>query len=259
MTSSSAADIINPKLDLAPYREEFESCGRVRISDIFRTDFAEEIYAALQQAPWGALFRVKGKTVSVAREGLAAYTPRDLMNLRKVIFAETAKGFQFSYHSLALKHAKGAAWDNKQVVPALRACLESEEFLEIARNVSGFEAIRSITAQATCYVPESFLSAHDDVSDNVENRLVAYVLGITKDWKFDWGGFLQFLDPESGKVIDSFPPTFNSLMLFRVPQWHSVSFVAPFALKPRISVTGWYYGEDANTNGNATKATGQAT
>jgi SM-20-related protein len=258
MTSSSVADILNAKLDLAPYREEFESCGRVRISDIFKTDFAEEIYAALQRAPWGALFRANEKTVSVSREGLAAYTPQDLMNLKKVIFAETAKGFQFSYHSLALKHAKGAAWDNKQVVPALSACLDSDEFLEIGRTVSGFEAIRSITAQATCYMPESFLSAHDDVADNVENRLVAYVLGITKDWKFDWGGFLQFLDPESGKVIDSFPPTFNSLMLFRVPQWHSVSFVTPFALRPRISVTGWYYGEEAKSNGNSTKPSGQA-
>jgi SM-20-related protein len=88
------------------------------------------------------------------------------------------------------------------------------------------------------------------------HRRVAYVLGLTKDWKFDWGGFLQFLDPESGRVIDSFPPAFNVLTLFRVPQWHSVSFVTPFAMGQRLSLLGWYYGAEAKINENQTKASG---
>jgi Rps23 Pro-64 3,4-dihydroxylase Tpa1-like proline 4-hydroxylase len=258
MISSSAADILNPELDLAPYREDFERYGRVRIPDILKLDFAEEIYAAFQRAPWGALFRSNEKTVSVSQEGLAAYTSQDLMKLRKLIFAETSKGFQFSYRSLSMKDAKGAAWDNKQVLPALSACLNSGEFLEIGRAASGFGNIRSITAQATCYVPESFLSVHDDVADEKKNRLVAYVLGFAKDWKIDWGGLLQFHDPDGSRIIDSFLPIFNGLTLFRVPQWHSVSFVTPFALGPRFSVTGWYYGEEAKNNGNSTKSSGHA-
>lgn len=249
MTTYSATDIINPELDLAPYREEFERLGRVRVPDVLKSDVAEDIYAALQQAPWEALFLLKDKTASVSGKDLAAYTPQDQMNLRNLIFAETAKGFQYSYRSLALKHASGAAWDSKQVVPALEACMNSEEFLDIGRKVSGFDAIHSITAQATCYVPESFLFTHDDIADSAPNRLIAYVLGFTKGWKHDWGGLLQFLDPQSGEIIESFPPTFNSLMMFRVPQWHSVSFVAPFALRPRISVTGWCYSE-TKSDGN---------
>ena len=258
MTSFSVADILNPELDLAPYREDFERYGRVRISNILKPDFAEEIYAAFQSAPWNTLFRLKEKTVSISPEDLAAATPRDLINLRKQIFTETLKGFQFSYQSLSLKDAKGAAWDDKQVLPEFTAYLNSDEFLDIGRAVSGFENIRSITAQAACYTRESFLSAHDDVADYEKNRLVAYVLGFAKDWKIDWGGLLQFLDPEGSRVIDSFLPTFNGLTLFRVPQWHSVSFVTPFALGPRFSVTGWYYGEEAKNNGNATEASGQA-
>ncbi|HEX5536856.1 MAG TPA: 2OG-Fe(II) oxygenase family protein [Sphingobium sp.] len=34
-------------------------------------------------------------------------------------------------------------------------------------------------------------------------------------------------------------PRFNALSLFRVPQRHHVGCVAPFAPKPRISITGW--------------------
>ena len=257
MTTYSPADLLNPELDLAPYREDFERYGRVQIPDILKPDFAEEIHAAFRQAPWGALFRSNEKTVSVSREGLAAYTPQQLMELRKLIFAETAKGFQFSYLSMALKHAKGAAWDNKQVLPALSAFMNSDEFLETGRAVSGFGNIHSVSAQATCYIRESFLTAHDDVADHNKNRLVAYVLGFTKDWKSDWGGFLQFLDPESGRVIGSFPPTFNALTLFRVPQWHSVSFVTPFAMGQRFSVTGWYYREDSKNDGISTKSSGR--
>ncbi len=258
MISSSAADILNTELDLAPYCEEFERYGRVRISNVFKPDFAEEIYAAFQRAPWGALFRLKEKTISIAPEDLAAAAPQDLIKLRKQIFSETMKGFQFSYQSLSLKDAKGAAWDDKQVLPALTAVLNSNEFLDIGRTVSGFGDIRSITAQAVCYTRESFLSAHDDVADEKKNRLVAYVLGFAKDWKIDWGGLLQFHDPDGGRIIDSFLPTFNGLTLFRVPQWHSVSFVTPFALGPRFSVTGWYYGEEAKNNGNLMKSSGHA-
>jgi len=108
-----------------------------------------------------------------------------------------------------------------------------------------------MTAQATYYTRESFLSAHDDIADHKKNRLVAYVLGFAKNWAIDWGGLLQFFDPESGEIIESFLPTFNGLTLFRVPQWHSVSFVAPFARAPRFSVTGWYYGEESEKNEGA--------
>jgi len=248
MTSSPAADILNPELDLAPYREDFERYGRVRIPNILKPDFAEEIYATMQRAPWAAIFQSNGQTVSIAPQHLAAAAPEELIKLRKQIFTETLKGFQYSYLSMSLKDAKGAAWDNKQVLPALTASLNSDEFLDIGRTVSGFADIRSITAQATHYTRESFLCAHDDVAEHKKNRRVAYVLGFAKDWVMDWGGLLHFFDPEGGGVIESFLPTFNGLTLFRVPQWHSVSFVTPFARGPRFSVTGWYYGEETENN-----------
>jgi Rps23 Pro-64 3,4-dihydroxylase Tpa1-like proline 4-hydroxylase len=34
-------------------------------------------------------------------------------------------------------------------------------------------------------------------------------------------------------------PAYNSLVLFKVPVWHSVTFVTPFAGEVRYSITGW--------------------
>ena len=56
----------------------------------------------------------------------------------------------------------------------------------------------------------------------------------------DWGGLLHFLDPTGQRAVDTFTPVWNSLSLFRVPQMHEVSLVAPWAGSPRYSITGWF-------------------
>ena len=48
------------------------------------------------------------------------------------------------------------------------------------------------------------------------------------------------LDPAERRVVDTFVPLWNSLSLFRVPQPHVVSLVAPWAGSPRYSITGWF-------------------
>jgi Rps23 Pro-64 3,4-dihydroxylase Tpa1-like proline 4-hydroxylase len=69
--------------------------------------------------------------------------------------------------------------------------------------------------------------------------LFAYVINLSRDWQADWGGLLQFID-ESGAVSETFMPRWNTLSLFRVPQGHAVSLVAPWARAPRLALTGWF-------------------
>jgi Rps23 Pro-64 3,4-dihydroxylase Tpa1-like proline 4-hydroxylase len=45
--------------------------------------------------------------------------------------------------------------------------------------------------------------------------------------------------PGPDDVTFGLSPRFNALHLFKVPQRHSVSLVAPFAGAPRLSITGW--------------------
>ena len=42
-----------------------------------------------------------------------------------------------------------------------------------------------------------------------------------------------------GDIPLALKPGFNTIHLFRVPQMHSVSYVAPFAAVPRYAITGW--------------------
>ena len=41
-----------------------------------------------------------------------------------------------------------------------------------------------------------------------ERRKIAFVLGLTRQWHPDWGGYLLFLD-EEGDVIEGFRPRFQ--------------------------------------------------
>jgi len=94
-----------------------------------------------------------------------------------------------------------------------------------------------VDGQATQYLPGHFLTSHDDAVAG-KNRVAAYVLSLTPGWRIEWGGLLQFHDGD-GDVGLALAPRFNAMHLLRVPQVHSVSFVAPYAGTPRVSVTGW--------------------
>jgi len=102
--------------------------------------------------------------------------------------------------------------------------------------VAGETGITKIDAQATLFRPGDFLALHNDTG--VGERRAAYTIGLTRDWRTDWGGQLLFHD-EAGDVSRGFRPGFNVLTLFRTPQWHSVATVAPYAGAPRLSITGW--------------------
>ena len=109
-------------------------------------------------------------------------------------------------------------------------------FLAFARAVTREPNLTKIDAQATCFQPGNFLTLHDDTGDG--ERRAAYTLGLTREWRGDWGGQLLFHDA-GGDVLRGFKPRFNAWTVFRTPQLHSVSQVANYAAKPRLTVTGW--------------------
>jgi Rps23 Pro-64 3,4-dihydroxylase Tpa1-like proline 4-hydroxylase len=103
-------------------------------------------------------------------------------------------------------------------------------------DVIGPSDVAFADAQATRYGPGDFLTAHDDAVEG-KHRRAAYVFGLSRDWRAEWGGLLLFHEPEG--EVRGYVPQYNALNLFAVPQPHSVSLVAPFAPRERLSVTGW--------------------
>jgi Rps23 Pro-64 3,4-dihydroxylase Tpa1-like proline 4-hydroxylase len=116
--------------------------------------------------------------------------------------------------------------------------LNSTETLNTIKQITGENDIVAASAQATRYYPGHFLTLHNDLHET-EQRRVAYVLNLTPDWHPDWGGLLQFYK-QDGTPRDAWTPLFNSLVLFDVNHVHAVTYVAPCAFKPRLSITGWF-------------------
>ena len=115
--------------------------------------------------------------------------------------------------------------------------LTDPDVLGFLGAITGIATPRFVDGQVTAYGPGDFLTGHDDDVANSRRR-AAFVLGMTPQWRMEWGGLLMFHDrgaiPFSGLC-----PQFNTLDLFQVPKYHSVSLVSPAAPRRRFAITGW--------------------
>ncbi|SIO15164.1 Proline 4-hydroxylase (includes Rps23 Pro-64 3,4-dihydroxylase Tpa1), contains SM-20 domain [Parasphingorhabdus marina DSM 22363] len=232
---------INPALDRAALQKRFIQDHRLQIRDVLEPASAEglrEIFAS--QINWGLAWRAAPSDPKNYRfEDLSSMQPSELQSLSEQAHAAIGSGeYGFLYRQYPMLEAYLNKWDPGHPLDKMLEHLNSPPFLDLIRDVTGIDTIIRASAQATSYEPGNFLSEHDD-SHSMEPRRVAYVLHLTiPDWKSEWGGFLNFFD-EEGNVSLGLKPVFNSLNLFRVPQRHSVSLVAPSAPVGRFSITGW--------------------
>ena len=230
----SVALQLNPLLDCAALASDFQKHGRLRIESALDAPSANHLYHCLANETH---YRLCVNLGGVSR-ALADLSPQERHACSMAAWREVgATGFQFLFdmHRLSLdgEPYPDANHHWAQVV----AFLNGSAFLNFARSVTGLDNIAFADAQATCYRPGHFLTAHDDDTPGTK-RLAAYVLNFTPMWRPEWGGLLEFLDGSS-QVEAGYLPGFNSLKLFKVPKTHYVSAVAPFALAPRYSITGW--------------------
>lgn len=151
---------------------------------------------------------------------------------------QTARdAFRYMFDTVRIGQDLDAGRPVEPALAAWQAFVNDAPFLDFLRTLTGDDRIVYCDAMATRYLPGHFLTAHDDAAPG-KHRLYAYVLNLTARWRADWGGILMFLDEED-HVAEGYTPSFNALNIFRVPQRHAVSMVAPYAGEPRLSITGW--------------------
>ena len=240
MTQVVFEECFNPDLDWCKITKQFEQYGRIEIRNIFRPEIATLLQQCLlKQVPWSVACNVDGQQKTIPAHTWQAMSRNDQHALWQRTVAQSTEAFRFWYESFMMV----TAYLNKSFpelpLHAFLEYLNSSAFQDKARLFTGFSDIRKVDAQATRYLPGHFLLAHDDNGDKQgEIRRAAYVLSLSEGWHPDWGGLLHFY--ENGQVVESFIPRFNSLFVFRTPQMHAVSYVAPYATKPRLSITGWF-------------------
>ena len=228
-------DYINPALDLSQLRAEFGRSRRLLIRDFFTPEVADALARAVEAIDWSLCYRDSQGDRRLTGDQLRALTGDQRAQLSEDILEVARRQFQFSFLTESLADAMYRG--ETGLLARFIRWMADDAFLSVIRDITGLHEVNRVYAQATMYAPGCFLLAHDDHVD-VEDRRLAYVINLTRQWRPDWGGLLSFSERD-GSVSDSFFPHFNSLSLFAVPQTHFVSYVPPFAHGQRNAITGW--------------------
>lgn len=234
--------MLNPSLEITPYAGRFAEYGRVQIPEPLNVAYAEALENCLRtEVPWGLSVLENGEGRTYLAEELRTMQRAEWQQLMQGVQRTAREGYQFLFNSYQIVTAWKEKRDTHLMLHAFFEFMNSAPVLEFARAVTGLEDIAKADAQATRYLPGHFLRRHNDFGQQsaTDSRRAAYVINLSRDWHADWGGQLQFLDQDD-RVTESWVPGFNRLSLFKVPAWHCVSCVAPYATAPRLAITGWF-------------------
>ena len=231
------------RMTLSPSRKadaanSFARSGVIRISDLFSAEVAEALHHHLDSdVEWRRAVSQANRSWDLAPEVIAAMDRGGHTEILDTVHKTASESFQFLFDSLIVSDESKERRARGLLVDRAVEALNHPASLDTFRAITGVQEIRTVTGQATRYLPGHFLTSHDDGLEG-QDRVAAYVINLTKGWRADWGGLLQF-HSASGDIPLGLKPAFNAMNLFRVPQMHSVSYVAPFAAAPRYAITGW--------------------
>ena len=227
-----------PSIDVAALAERFARAGRVQIAPFLDSAGAAALAAHLvARDDWRQVMNSGDKVFESVPAVLATLTEAQRKRLDDAVNAAARTGFQYRYESIRVPDDAPARAALDDPLADFARFMSSAAVIELMTRISGAADIAFADAQATIYRSGDFLTAHDDGVPG-KNRRAAYVFGLTPVWRAEWGGLLLF-HGGSGGIAEGYVPAFNTLSLFAVPQTHSVSQVAPWADRPRLSVTGW--------------------
>ncbi|MBN8530030.1 MAG: 2OG-Fe(II) oxygenase [Caulobacterales bacterium] len=227
---------LNPGLDIEALKAAFAPSRRLHIPSILKPASAEAVADVLEaETRWKTTVAAGGAFFEMPLEGTRAADPskQAWLDAAAVDGSSPLTQYIFDTRRLGPEQTDGP----QDAADAVHAFLNSPDFIAFLRAVTGDDRIDLIDAQASRYRPGHVLTAHNDVSAG-KNRLYAYVLNFTREWRPDWGGNLLFYGSD-GHIEHGWVPAFNALNLFNVPTKHAVTEIASFAPRFRYSIVGW--------------------
>lgn len=219
--------------------ERLARTGRTRLPLLFGEEPTRALYQALQtpDLPWMRAFDSPMRA-DIPAASFEASSPEDQAGFMATIHQQATDQFQYLFDRLPLLTGAGQERRLPAILYEVMETFNAALFMGFAKQLTGSERVAFADGQVTRYLPGHFLNRHSDANPQTE-RLYAYVLNLSPDWRAEWGGLLQFLD-EAGEITETFVPAFGTLNVFAVPQMHAVSAVSTFAGGPRYAITGWW-------------------
>jgi len=228
---------LNSRLDPRDYAEAYARDGMVQVPDLLAEESAEWLALALEHdTPWSLSLKTPAGGALVSPEEMAALGREVLGARARAALEEARHGFSFIYLAYPIITAFLEGKEPGHATHALAQFFNDPNFIAFAKAVTGEATVTKIDSQATWFRRGDFLTQHNDTG--VGERRAAYTLGLTRDWRADWGGQLLFHDA-TGDVERGFKPGFNLWTVFKTPRMHSVAPVAAYANGKRRSITGW--------------------
>jgi hypothetical protein len=212
----------------------FAEKGRINVPRLLRVSDAQKLYDNfIKELDWGLMVSAgpdMGRQY-VDSQTCKAFGAMQERAIVEAAYARGGKGGSHLYDSLILS---GARASEPSYIGRFFRFLNSNEFIEFARAVTGIQDIARVSAQATRYRVGHFFGFHSDVDTHGKQR-ASLVFNITRDWMPQWGGLLQFRGCE-GEIAEAYSPRFNSMSMFLPSLEHAVSCVTPAAAEPRYSI-----------------------
>ncbi|SOB86857.1 Proline 4-hydroxylase (includes Rps23 Pro-64 3,4-dihydroxylase Tpa1), contains SM-20 domain [Sphingomonas guangdongensis] len=228
---------LNPAIDATALAARYAADGRVQIHELLAPAGAQALYELLRSRDdWVQVVNSGEKLFELTRAARAAMTAEQRAQLDTAVYAGARSGFQLRYETIRVPDDATTRLASPDPLATLANWLSSDPVITLLRTVTGTTEIDFADAQATAFAPGDLLTGHDDAVAG-KRRHAAYVLGLTPQWRAEWGGLLLFHDDH--EVHGGYVPEFNTLNLFRVPMRHSVTEVTRAAAHRRYSVTGW--------------------
>lgn len=229
---------LNPALAVDAIASDFARDGMVSIPGILTQECATALQTMMRgRDDWLQVIGDAERLVELDRQTRALMTDDQRAQLDQAVYAGARAGFQYRYETIRVPDEADKRRVSGDPLAAFALWWSQGEARDFLRAVTGRPDIAFADAQATAYSPGDFLTGHDDDFPG-KNRVAAYVLNLTPQWRMEWGGLLAFHDDETARA-DALMPDFNRLNLFRVPRRHSVTEVTRAAAYRRYSITGW--------------------
>lgn len=229
---------LSPDLDQPALSSHFAAHGWVRIPGFLQAPGAAALVRSLLgRDDWRRTFIHNFERVDVDRRQYEALPEHDRREIERGIALHAREDFAYRYENIRVPTAAQRRAASDDPLCAFARWMSDGPPREFLRAVTGDQRIVFADAHATAFSAGDFLTGHnDDVGG--KNRMAAYVLGLTPQWRIEWGGLLM-LHGADGDIERALVPAFNTLSLFAVPKMHSVSEVSASAPRRRVSVTGW--------------------
>ena len=233
--------LFNPEIELDRYAEEYRKTGVTVVDNWLDADTAEAIHKCLcEEVPWYVYTSLGIDTQDIPEADWNAMPPDERERLTPEL-PTTYTHFRSKtpFVTIQNRFAIKRCLDKGEFVPPLLEEtlreLNDEPYLERLRQLVGDDDVHGVSCAASWYKPGHFVTAHKDHADN---KFASHLIGLSRDWKENWGGRFTTCD-NWGMVKNSVVPKFNSLILAKPQILHYVTQVTQDAGSHRLTLYGW--------------------